>query len=240
MKRVIIVQARTTSTRLPGKVLMDLAGQPMLAQQIRRLKRCQHADEIVVATTTNPTDDPVVAVTEKENVRWFRGSEHDVLSRYVVAAQEAYADVVVRITADCPLIDPLQIDAVIQALIEHNHEYDYATNIRPRTFPRGLDVEVFFRDVIERAARLAISIPAREHVTYFINVERPDLFLLLPVCDSADNSDLRWTVDTEEDLNMVRRIYDELQLNCKFLPYYDILRYVRAHPEITAINAGVA
>src|SRR5688572_8897689 len=128
MKRVIIVQARMTSTRLPGKVLMDLAGRPMLARQIRRLKDCRCADDIVVATTTNATDDPVVALADAEGVRWFRGSEDDVLSRYVGAAREANADMIVRITADCPLIDAELTDQVIEELQSLSTTYDYASN----------------------------------------------------------------------------------------------------------------
>src|SRR6266849_2137746 len=127
IRRVIIVQARMTSTRLPGKVLMNLAGRPMLAQQIRRLKRCREADEIVIATTTNASDDPIITVAEREGVRWFRGSEHDVLSRYVGAAHEARAEVVARITADCPLIDPEQTDAVITAIAKKKRSEEHTS-----------------------------------------------------------------------------------------------------------------
>src|SRR5262249_34216934 len=119
MKRVIIVQARMTSTRLPGKVLMDLAGRPMLAQQLNRIKHCTAVDEIVVATTTNSTDEPIVELARQEGVAWFQGSEHDVLARFVGAARQTQADVVVRVTADCPLIDPHIIDTVIHELVSH-------------------------------------------------------------------------------------------------------------------------
>src|SRR5438045_4192115 len=125
MKRVIIVQARMTSTRLPGKILMDIAGKPMLAQQIRRLKHCRCVDDIVIATTTNATDDPVVALAETEGVGWFRGSESDVLSRYMGAAREANANIIVRVTSDCPLIDPELTDQVITALEAYSTECDY-------------------------------------------------------------------------------------------------------------------
>jgi len=239
MKRVIIVQARNSSARLPGKVMMDLAGQPMLTQQIRRLKDCQRADDIVIATTTSSTDDPVVSVAENEDVRWFRGSETDVLSRYAGAAGESHADIIVRVTADCPLIDPEQTDSVIETLEAHESECDYASNTTCRTFPRGLDTEVFFRDVLERVDRLATSRPAREHVTYFINVEQPNLFLRRSVIDAEDNSDLRWTVDMPADLLMVTRLYTELNLNERALPYRHILNYVRQHADIAAINAHI-
>lgn len=239
MKTVIIIQTRMTSTRLPGKVLMDLAGRPMLAQQLRRVKACREADEIVVATTTNRTDDPVVAAAEKAGVRWFRGSEDDVLGRYAEAARESKADVVVRITSDCPLIDPQVSDRVIAELKAHAGECDYAHNIDPRTFPRGLDTEVFFRDTLERLDRLSHSQAAREHVTHFLLEERPELFVTRAVADREDNSDLRWTVDTAEDLAMVREVYAGLGLGDRLASYPEVLAFVRKHPEIAAINAAV-
>lgn len=239
MKTVIIIQTRMTSTRLPGKVLMDVAGRPMLAQQLRRLKACCEANEIVVATTTNKTDDPVVALAEKEGARWFRGNEDDVLGRYVGAARQAGADIVVRITSDCPLIDPGVTDRVVKELKAHAGDCDYAHNIIPRTYPRGLDTEALFRDALERLDRLSSSRPAREHVTHFLLEERPELFVTRNVADTEDNSDLRWTVDTADDLAMVRRIYDDLELGVRVAPYREILQYVRAHPEIAAINAHV-
>jgi spore coat polysaccharide biosynthesis protein SpsF len=239
MKTVIIIQTRMTSTRLPGKVLMDVAGHPMLAQQLRRVKACRETDEIVVATTTNKTDDPVVALAEKEGVRWFRGSEDDVLGRYAGAAREANADVVVRITSDCPLIDPGMSDRVVGELKRHAGDCDYAHNIAPRTYPRGLDTEAFFRDTLERLHRLSSSPAAREHVTHFLLEERPELFVTRSVADTEDNSDLRWTVDTAADLAMVRKIYDDLGLDARVAPYREILQHVRAHPEIAAINAHV-
>lgn len=240
MKCVIVIQARMTSTRLPGKVLMDLAGQPMLAQQLRRLARCRQADEIVVATTTNATDDPVVAVARDEGVRWFRGSETDVLARYVGAAREAKADVVVRVTADCPLIDPEQSDRVIEALASQRERCDYASNVVRRTFPQGLDTEAMYMDVLERLSRLAQSAPAREHVTYFILNEHPELFNIRSVTDTENNSDLRWTVDVPQDLEMVRRLYQEISLGERAVGYRELLAYVRANPAIAAVNAGVA
>lgn len=239
MKRVIIVQARMTSQRLPGKVLMDLAGRPLLAQELRRLKRCRLADDIVVATTGNTADDPVVEVAEVEGVRWFRGSEDDVLERYLGAAQDAKADIVIRITADCPLIDPDQTDRVITELQARKRDCDYAANVIERTVPRGLDVEALFMDTLQRTDRLAHSPVAREHVTWFIREERQDLFTLWAVRDAEDHSDLRWTVDTPEDLVAVRRIYADLGLAHEHRPYRDIVAHVRAHPDIIAINAHV-
>jgi spore coat polysaccharide biosynthesis protein SpsF len=236
MRRVIVVQARTTSTRLPGKVLMDLAGRPMLAQQLLRLKRCRLADEIVVATTTNATDDRVVALARAAGVRWFRGSERDVLERYVGAVRDARADVVVRVTADCPLIDSDVSDRVIDALSGGSMPSDYASNVTPRTYPQGLDTEALFADTLERVHRMARSESAREHVTTFIYREHPDLFLVQSVTDQEDNSDLRWTVDEAADLELVRRLYDALGVGERAVGYRELLAYARAHPELSALN----
>lgn len=238
MKRVIIVQARMTSTRLPGKILMDLAGRPMLAQQLRRLKACKAADEIIIATTTNATDDPVIDLARRENVGWFRGSEHDVLARYVGTARQARADVVVRLTADCPLIDSEVVDRVINDLVEHSTECDYVSNVEERTFPRGLDVEAFFLDTLLRANRLGQSAVAREHVTVVIRAERPELFVRRSVTDPRNGADLRWTVDTAEDLQLVRTLYKDLDLGIQSPSYAAILAYVRANPELAQINAS--
>jgi len=239
MKRVIIVQARMTSSRLPGKVLMDVAGKPMLAQQLRRLKECAMAEEIVIATTTNPADQPVVELARREGVGWLCGNEQDVLARYVGAARQTYADVVVRITADCPLIDPQVTDRIINELVEHIFECDYASNVMKRTYPRGLDVEAFFIDTLLRMDRLAKSQQAREHVTVFLLSEAPEIFLCRSVVDSENNANLRWTVDTEADLKLIRTLYDALDLGRRVAPYPEILAYVRAHPELTQLNAGV-
>ena len=226
------------STRLPGKVLMDLSGRPMLAQQLARLKRCRRLDELVIATTTNVTDDPVESLARAEGVRCFRGSEHDVLSRYVDAAVDAGADTVVRITADCPLIDPEVTDRVVRDLIDHSSACDYTSNTIERTYPRGLDVEAFFIDVLYRISRLSRRPEELEHVTLAVRT-RPSLFLCRHVKDNADNSDLRWTVDERPDLQVVRAIYDGLGLDRTPRPYREVLAFVRAHPELAAINAGI-
>ncbi len=239
MRRVVVVQARMTSTRLPGKVLADLAGRPMLERQLERLARCERADEIVLAVTDNDADAPLVELARRLGLRWFRGSEHDVLARYTGAARDADADLVVRVTSDCPLIDPVETDAVIAALEERRGSCDYASNRLEPHLPRGLDTEALWRDALERTDRLATSAPAREHVTWFCYAERPDLFLLHSVRRPVDAHDLRWTVDTPEDLAMVRRLYAELGLAERPLALADVIAHVRAHPAIAAINAEI-
>jgi spore coat polysaccharide biosynthesis protein SpsF len=239
MRRVVIVQARMTSTRLPGKVLADLAGRPLLERELERLARCARADELVVATTVNADDDPLVALADRVGARWFRGSEHDVLARYAGAARETGAELVVRVTSDCPLIDPVEVDAVIEALEARRSEADFASNILERHLPRGLDTEALWSDVLERLDRLATSVPAREHVTYHAHTERPDRFALYAVRRPYDAADLRWTVDTPEDLELARRLYAELGLAEQPRPLDELIAWARAHAEVSALNAHV-
>jgi spore coat polysaccharide biosynthesis protein SpsF len=218
-----------TSTRLPGKVLADLEGRPVLERELRRLAR-SGVDEVVVATTENLEDDPVVELASACSVRCVRGSEHDVLSRYVLAAHATGADVIVRVTADCPLLDPEVVDRVLGAL----GDADYASNVLERTFPRGLDVEALSRGALERVAELATSAEAREHVTWFVREERPDLFDARSVLDDEDNSDLQWTIDTAADLERMRTLYRELDLDGDDVPYREIVAAVRERPELAA------
>lgn len=239
MNKVAIIQARMTSSRLPGKVLMNLIDRPMLSHQIERIKRCNYIDDIVIATTTNLSDEPLIKLANKLNVRYFRGSEHDVLSRYAGAAEEACADLIVRVTSDCPLVDPEIIDLTVKCISDNRNKFDYVSNVIKRTYPRGLDVEAFFSDVLKRANRMAGSSQAREHVTHFIYGERPDLFVLGDIEDEQDNSDLRWTVDVIEDFMMIEKIYSELKLSVDICPYKEVIKYVRANPKINLLNSHI-
>jgi spore coat polysaccharide biosynthesis protein SpsF len=239
MRRVVVVQARMTSTRLPGKVLMDLDGQPLLERQLTRLERCERVDEIVLAVTVNATDDPLVALADRLGLRWHRGSEDDVLGRYVGAAREADADMVVRVTSDCPLIDATETDAVIGALEARRDSCDYANNFAEPVLPLGLATEALWRDVLERANRMATSVSAREHVTPFIHSERPELFVLHGVRGSVEAPELRWTVDTPEDLAVVRALWAGLELSNHVVTLREMVDYARTHPEIGALNAAI-
>lgn len=235
MHRVAIVQARMTSTRLPGKVMKSLAGAPMLAQQLKRLRACRNLDEICIATTSNSTDDVLFDLAQREKLPCFRGSERDVLGRYLDAAKQTHAEIVVRITADCPLVDPPTVDLVVEALVERPHR-DYAANVLRRTFPQGLDCEALWFDVLARTVRLAESDYAREHVTAAIYGEKADLFARFSVEDSNDNSDLRWTVDTPADWQLIETIYRELDLGNRIAPYVEMLHFARQNPELMRSN----
>lgn len=238
MKTVIIVQARMTSTRLPGKVLKAVLGKPLLEYQIERLRRIESADEIVIATTTNDTDQPIVDFCNRLNLPYFRGSEEDVLARYYGAAIEHSADVIVRITSDCPVIDPGVISSIIGFYIENRNQYDYVSNCLKRTYPRGMDTEVFSFRSLQESFREAQAVPDREHVTPFI-YNNPSRFRLANVEYIEDRSKYRLTVDTSEDYELIRRIIGKIYpLNNKFT-LEDILQLFQENPDWFLINSHI-
>jgi spore coat polysaccharide biosynthesis protein SpsF len=206
MKTVAIIQARFRSSRLPGKVLMDIAGAAMLDRVVHRVSRSNRMDEIVIATPDRLADHPIWDYCEQRRWKFACGDESDVLSRYYHVAVTHRADVVVRITADCPLLDPDLIDQTIDLL--HNHpRLDYASNLHPfRRFPRGLDVEAIRFETLKHVHQRAASSDLREHVTLMI-CRNPNRFQLGGISNPVDFSHLRWTVDTESDLQLVSRIY---------------------------------
>lgn len=238
MKTVIIVQARMSSTRLPGKVLYEVLGKPLLEYQIERLCQVRLADELVIATTTNDTDQNIVELCERVGVAYYRGSEEDVLSRYYEAATQSGADVVVRVTSDCPLIDPGVMDEVIGLYINNRDKYDYVSNTLERTYPRGLDTEVFSMKALVKAHREAREQPEREHVTLFL-YRRPEQFRLANSSSAVDYSQHRWTVDIPEDFELIKLILQELYpVNNRFT-WLDVLNLLKENPEWVKINAAV-
>jgi len=237
MKTIAIIQARMGSTRLPGKVLQDLAGEPMLARVVNRVGRAKTLQEVVIATTTNALDDVIIKLCEAHDWSWFRGSEEDVLDRYYQAAKKYQADLIVRITSDCPLIEPEIVDQVVQEFLERQPELDYASNTWPqRTFPRGLDTEVMRIDALDRAWREDRNPTWREHVTPYI-YRNPDRFRIHNVLSQADYSALRWTVDTPEDLTFVRQIYD--YFGHDHFCWRKVLKVLEEHPAWLEINRHV-
>ncbi len=238
MRVVIISQARMTSTRLPGKVLKEVLGKPLLEYQIERLKKVVLADEVVIATSENQSDNPIVNLCKKMRVKYYRGSENDVLERYYKTALEYRADAVVRVTADCPFIDPLIIDRVIDSFIKTCDQYDYVSNVIERTFPRGMDTEVFSMQVLEKAFFEAKSQAEREHVTLFIH-NHSQLFRLANIRHSQDLSHLRWTVDESEDFKLIQLILEALYPGTPDFSMEDILNLLEQHPELKRINAHI-
>ncbi|MEI8365625.1 MAG: glycosyltransferase family protein [Parachlamydiaceae bacterium] len=235
---VVILQARMGASRLPGKPLKTILGKPLLTYQIERLRRAKKIDTIIVATTTAPQDDAIVTWCREENVSVFRGSELDVLDRYHRAAIQFSATAIVRITGDCPLIDPVVVDQVIAFYEDSKPQYDYVSNSLQRTFPRGLDTEIFSFEILDRAAHEAKLPEEREHVTLYF-YEHPEKFKLGSVVQQIDQSQHRWTVDTEEDFELVTKIVTELYPHNSEFTTADVMQLLKKHPEWTAINANV-
>ena len=202
-----IIQARMGSRRLPGKVLKDICGYPMLWHVVNRVRHAKKLDQVMVATSQNVSDEPVLSFCKQEGITCFRGSENDVLDRFYQAARFSGADVIVRITADCPLVDPIVIDRVVNTYL--NSECDYASNSIKRTYPDGLDVEVFSFEALEQAWRKANLMSEREHVTPYI-WKNNQIYKISQNTQEKNLSFLRWTVDEAEDLELVRDIYSSL------------------------------
>jgi len=236
---VCISQARMTSTRLPGKVLMEAAGQPLLAHHLDRLARCRTLDALVLATTVNGTDDPVAALAGSFGVPVFRGDEQDVLGRFAGAAAMAGADVVVRVTADCPLIDPALVDRVVTAFLEAAPPLDYLS-LDVTRFPRGLDTEVFTRAALDEAAATAAEPAEREHVTAHI-YRRPERFRVgIPLApEDGTVLDQRWCVDEPADLELVRRLLGAVLPENPGFGWQDCCKVLRQHPEWADLNGSV-
>jgi len=224
------------SMRLPGKVLMDLGGEPVLARVVGRVRRASQIQEVVVATTVAAKDEAIVAACEGLGVRCFRGPEEDVLERYLGAAEQFDAEAVVRITSDCPLIDPELVDEVVRCLVEGHA--DYASNIRQRTYPRGLDAEAFSTEALRKAWEIVEQPHQREHVTPLF-YERPDLFRLASVQGDRDYSRYRWTLDTPDDLRLIRAMYSHFGNDDDF-GWRAAIAVMERFPELENINAHVA
>lgn len=233
MKIVAIIQGRMTSSRLPGKILADIEGSAELLHVVRRARASEAFDEVIVATSVDATDDPVETFCKTQNIPCFRGSLNDVLDRYAQAAAKYDADIITRLTADCPLLDPVVIKQVVDAF--DPLQFDYVSNSLERTFPKGLDTEVFSREALNRAAKEATAPHEREHVTPYMH--KTELFRIHQVKQSPDRSDLRWTVDYPEDLAFVRAVYAEL--GNRIFGQYEILELLERHPEIGKMNASI-
>ncbi|HEY4905385.1 MAG TPA: glycosyltransferase family protein [Candidatus Sulfotelmatobacter sp.] len=234
-KVVAIIQARMGSTRLPSKVLKDIESKTVLARVVNRLRGVRLIDELLIATSDQRADDAIVEECERCSVPVFRGDENDVLDRYFRAAQFCQADIVVRITSDCPLLDPRITEKTIQAFIDQRP--DYASNALVRTYPRGLDTEVMTVQALERAWRNATQPYQRAHVTPYI-YQNPDEFKILRVTGEADYSNHRWTLDTTEDLEFIRAIYSRLE-NPEDFGWHDVLDILDRQPELMEMNRSV-
>lgn len=238
MKTIVIAQARMTSTRLPGKVLKTVLGRPLLAYFIERLRRVSLANRMVIATTINASDEPIVALCRELSVAFTRGSEDDVLSRYYDTAMVTGADVVVRVTSDCPVIDPSVIDETIACFLNSVPRPDYVSNAIDNTYPLGMGVEVFSRQALVEAYCESTTTPEREHVTPFLYTH-PERYRVGGIRLPTDLSMHRWTVDTPEDFELITRIIEALYPLKPDFNLADILELLTEHPAWSLINANI-
>lgn len=228
-----ILQARASSTRLPGKVLKPILGKPMLARQLERVRRARLLDRLIVATSSDPSDDPIEVLCRNEGVECYRGKLDDVLDRFYQAAAPLHPEHVVRLTGDCPLADPAIIDQVCAFYLEGG--FDYATNALQPTFPDGLDVEICRFEFLEQAWREAVLPSHREHVTPFIH-KNPQRFRIGHFRGNTDLSHLRWTVDEPDDFTLVSNIYEALYPADPCFDTVAILELLEQHTEWKTAN----
>lgn len=232
-----IIQARMGATRLPGKVLIDIAGKPLLEHVLDRVRLSRLIDRIIIATTTKEKDRVILEKARSWGVESYAGSEEDVLDRFYQAAKMYGAKTIVRITPDDPFKDPEVIDKVVSYYVKNKDNLDYASNTLKPTYPEGLDAEVFSFYALEKAWREAKKPSEREHVTPYI-WNHPEIFRLANVANDEDLSHLRWTLDTEADLQFTREIYHRLYHGQVFL-MAEILALLRAEPELAKINQSI-
>lgn len=233
MKVSAIIQARTSSTRLPKKVLKELpknSGVTCLEHIIRRLKQCKKLDEIIIATTTKKVDDIIIDIAKKENVKYFRGSENNVLQRYYLAAVENDVDIIVRVTSDCPCIDSKIIDKIIESHLKLRKTYvDFTSNNIARTYPHGLDVEVFDFDILEEVYNEAKTDYDKEHVSPYI-CNHPSTFRLNNIVapKGLNFPDIKITLDTQEDYEFLCKIFEKLYLKNLYFGAYDVVKLLKS------------
>jgi len=232
---VTILQARMSSKRLPGKVLKPILGRSMMSLQIERLQRCELSDVLVVATSDLREDDEIAHLCVSMQVPCFRGSLDDVLDRYYRCAELHEADHLIRLTGDCPLIDPLLVDDLIRFYLSNG--YDYSSNCRPPTLPDGLDAEVMSFSALSAAWREATDLYDREHVVPFI-IRNPSRFNLGNLTYNPNLSNLRWTVDYPRDLLFVEKVYEYLYPTKPEFGFRDVLNLLSERSELTDLNSG--
>lgn len=238
MKVVATIEARMSSSRLPGKILLPLAGKPLLERLVERAKKARWVDEVIVATTVSPADDAVEAWAKKAGVSLYRGSEEDVLIRVLEAAKTFNGEVIVELTGDCPLIDPSMIDELVEYY--QSHDCDYVSNILVRTYPRGWDTQVFSTAVLDEVNSLTQDPADRENVSLYI-YEHPDRYKLAGIKAPARlrGPDIRICVDTAEDFKLVESVFKNLYPANPDFDAYDVMNYLKKNPQIAAINRKV-
>ncbi len=237
-KTAITIQARMTSTRLPGKILLPALNRPLLELMIERLRRIEAVDKIILCTTTNETDDILADLSALWEIECFRGSEHDVMSRVLSAAKHFEIDTIIETTSDCPLIDPNICSQVIDEF--HVSKSEYCSNVYERSFPIGMDVQVFSTDVLEDAFSRTEDPEEREHVSLFI-YRHPEIYNLswITAPESQKDPNLRLTLDTPEDYDLIKKLYELLYPTNPNFSLDDILQLITRIPELRKINNNI-
>jgi spore coat polysaccharide biosynthesis protein SpsF len=238
MRIIATIEARMTSTRLPGKVMLPVLGKPILYYLVERLKKVPSIDDIVLATTTNDTDNILVDFAKKENIKCFRGSEDDVMLRVVEAAISENADVVVEITGDCPIIDPQIVEQTI--LMYKANNVDYVSNGHIRSFPDGMDTQVFSVDILKKSLSMTNNLLDHEHVTLHIR-NNPELFSRINIVAPPE---LEWpelglTLDEEDDFNLIKLIIEHFNSKNPFFGCLDVVTFLKNRPDLVKINSNV-
>lgn len=238
MNIAVIIQARMGSTRLPGKIMKEIQGKKILWHVVERVKRSKLINQITIATTDDPADNEIEDFCKENKIDCFRGDEENVLDRYYQAAKQNNAEMIVRVTSDCPLVDPGILDKLIHLFLNGN--YDYVSNNMPPTYPHGLDAEVFSFSSLEKAWRESKLKEEREHVTPYIR-KNPKKFKIGNLSNSKDLSKLRWTLDFKEDFELITKIYSLLGDKAKThnFNWLDILQLFKLNPELYKINKDV-
>lgn len=226
------IEARMTSSRLPGKVLMDYCGESNLQHIIERLKRSKYIDDVVVATTINEQDNPIVELCENIGCKYYRGSEEDVLLRVLESAKSVNADIIVEITGDCPVIDWRHVDKLVEMFF--SGEYDYASNIIQRTFPRGFDTQVFPVEVLDEVNQTSKNPVDHEHVSLYIYTH-PEKYRLInwEADEKMNHPEFEITLDTKEDYEFIKQIYENLYYKNQDFSAQDVVKLLIEHPEMT-------
>jgi len=237
-KIVAVIEARMTSSRLPGKVLLEAAGKPMLEHLVDRLRRAPSIQEIVVATTVNRTDDCLEDFTKRVGVKCFRGSEADVMSRVIGAGENAAADIIVEVTGDCPIADPMIVEQTIRLFLYN--PCDYAANRHLPAYPDGMGCQVFWLETLKRSARMTSDIHDHEHVTLFIR-NHPEIFrhVYLPAPPDLYWPELRLTLDEVFDYELLKRLIEHFHADNPYFGCREVLAFLRQRPELLDINRAV-
>ena len=235
---VAIIQARMNSSRLPGKIMLKVCGKPLLAHLVDRIKNSKTLDKIVIATSMEKQDDVIVDFCKKNNIMCIRGSETDLLSRYKIAADKTQADIIVRLTSDTPLLEYTIVDKVVNSYIENEHDFVSNCYPLPRTYPDGMNVEVFSREILDEMHFCAKKPSEREHVTFYVLMQ-PTKFKISRIDNDTDLSNYRFNLDYELDYRLIKEIFDNLYKENQVFLLGDIIKFLEKNPELSKINSKI-